>query len=736
MSEETLQKHGFSGSEISVIKKLLKTETISLNPMQVDFLEKGFINEEKLIIATPTASGKTLCVFLKYLKNLQHDKKKLIYVVPYTRIRNEFIKEFKKFSALKITVTWDYKNYEDGKAQIFVGTYASIDHLLLAGKKLVSDFFVFDECDMVTDDLQGMSTESAISRIIRESEISSLFALSATIGKPELVEKWLSCKTFVHNYRPVKIEKQIKEYPSEKDQAEIIDIIFGSKENEQQPMIVFYYNTRHCRSNAVKLADFAKYDLKEKDDVIKEAVRNITDRCDPTGEITDQIKCISKGIAFYYSRLQPQCKDIIEQLFENNALNIVFTTPALARGVNLPLRTVLIPSPFKYAESYGMVPISRIEIEQMFGRAGRPPFQDKGFGVIISTDAEKTKSFKKLVEGDLEVISSKILQTKPKKGRIINEAKLAVEVIKEAKMQNRSEEKMLSCFDSYLFMQEISDKNNFLKTLQEIVSNLTHVKLLERNIDGEIVTPEVVDIVIDAGVNDLDRMLGLMNLSKDIINDRLELYSGHVISDILSRMCSQYRYGVKYNRLYYQVEKIKKYIASKTLTEPPAILDEHRLFFALDNYFFGKRLEEIQTEYGLEVDSIPYVAANLVCRDLILLKDLVQFQCMQDSEKLSFCDYLEMAANIMKKGVPYQVLAFTELVERLGRRTALNIFEKYGSETELLKVLRDKKRTREEFPRIEGIGATLSDRILENREDLLLSLQKKITLWGTFSTPQ
>jgi superfamily II DNA/RNA helicase len=734
MSENLLKNQGFNDKDIDVLRELLKQKEILFNPMVEDFIKGGYLNEDKLIVATPTASGKTTTVYLKYLSNIKKNQKRMIYIVPYNRIRNEFIRKFAAFNKLGITSTSEFKDYEDGKAQIFITTYSYVDYLLLSGKKLESDFFVFDEVDMVTDDLQGIATESSISRIIRESKSTSMFALSATIGSNELVQQWLSAKTFVHNYRPIKIEPSVKEHDPNKEQYQVIEEVFRSLDNNKQPILVFYYNTKTCRTVGVNLAEFRqdKYG-KKSNEALTLAVKDVIQKCDPTSEISDELKCLNNGVAFYYSKLQPQCKEIIERLFEKNVLEILFTTPALARGVNLPIRTVIIPSPFKYVESFGMVPISRIEIEQMFGRAGRPPFQTRGMGVVFSSDKTKAQYFQKLIEGNLERISSKLLKTLPKKGRIVNKAKLAVEVIKEAKMQNRAEAELLQCFQSYLFMQEIVDKQSFLKTIQEIVTKLVEVNLLERNIDGEIITPEVVDIIIDAGIDDLDRMLGLMNLSKDILDGKMELYSGHVLSDILAKLSTQYEFGIKSYKDKYDVDKIKRYIATRTLSEPPKIEDQHRLFVALDLYLSGIRLEKIQEDYGLEVDSIPYIAQTYVSKDLTVIKDLVTHQCMQDSEKLTFCDYLEMASSIMDKGVPYQVLPFTEIVERLGRRVALNILDKYGTERELLKVLGDEKRTAEEFDKIDGIGKTLSARIIEKRIDLQSSLQKKTKLWGTFN---
>jgi len=370
----------------------------------------------------------------------------------------------------------------------------------------------------------------------------------------------------------------------------------------------------------------------------------------------------------------------------------------------------------------------------MFGRACRPPFQDKGFGILLSIDSNQAKLLEERIHGDLEKMSSKLLQTSARKGRTLNQYKLAIELIKEAKMRKLGEGDLKQLFESYLFMQEIKDKEGFYKILESIVSSLIKVGLLDKNVDQEIITPEVVDIVIDYGVDDLDRMLRLINLSKDVVDGKLAIFSGHVLSDILYTLCKGYSsYGIGTVKGIYDSEKIKSYIIERTQSEPPKIDNEHCLFVALDLYSAGNDLETIEKDYGLEPDPIPYIATNVVSHDLVLLTKLVERQCLGDREKISFCRFMEMCANMIKRGVPYQVLPFVELIDRLGRKVAMRILEEYGSAVEILKVLKDEKRTSKEFLGIEGIAKTLNQRIIAKRVELIANLQSKITLWGTFS---
>lgn len=738
MSEQLLLGSGIPSELLDVIKEMISVQRLELNPMQMDFVKGGFLEKDRLIILSPAASGKTLLVFLRYAKEAEKGNKTLIYLLPFVRIQTELLRKLKKLERTGIVATDDYLAYENGKADILVATYASMDAWLLRGRKPVANFLVFDEIDMITDDLQGTRVESSVSRLIRESSVKKVYVLSATIGSPELIEKWLGCETFQSEFRPGQFSKKVMRFSEDKEAPEILEEIFQSEINAKCPMLVFFYNIERCREYAKKLANYrASYAKISSDEKIESAIEEILRKCDMTTEIATEINCLKQKVGFYHAKLQLECKEVIEGLFEEMLLDVVFTTPALARGVNLPVRTVIVPSPYKFSPYYGMGLLSRAELEQIFGRACRPPFHKIGCGVLYETRSERITELENLIASGLESISSKFLETSRTKGKILNKGRLAIEVIKEAKMQNRSIDELKKTFDSYLFTKEIGELRVFYSNLDEMIKSLMGAGLLERNIVGEIITPTVVDLIIDSGIDELRRMICLKNMSKAIVEDKMNIHTGIVTNQILWELCgvysSSYGLGVIKEKIVESNKKIKEYILKKIGTEPPEVANEHRLYTAFDLYSRGLSLEEIENQYGVEPDSVRYLAVNVVAQDLFLLKKLIEHQSMGEREKIDFCNYLELFASIMKKGVPYEVLPFVELIERLGRKTALNILKRYPSNVELLRVLSDEGRVKDEFRSISGIGDVLHQRIIDRRQDLIGNLQGKITLWGTFN---
>ena len=84
---------------------------------------------------------------------------------------------------------------------------------------------------------------------------------------------------------------------------------------------------------------------------------------------------IPQGIAFHNASLSYKDRNIVERLFLELKVKVLCTTSTLSMGINLPARLVIIKSTQSYKGPVkGYQEYSRIEIEQMQGRAGRPPF--------------------------------------------------------------------------------------------------------------------------------------------------------------------------------------------------------------------------------------------------------------------------------------------------------------------------------------------------------------------------
>lgn len=111
---------------------------------------------------------------------------------------------------------------------------------------------------------------------------------------------------------------------------------------------------------------------------------------------------IPQGVAFHNAGLSTQDRSVVEKLFLDSHIRVLCTTSTLSLGVNLPARLVVVKSTQCYkGAGKGYMEYSQIELDQMMGRAGRPPFEKEGTVVIMT----ERKNYNKYVNsGKLEAL--------------------------------------------------------------------------------------------------------------------------------------------------------------------------------------------------------------------------------------------------------------------------------------------------------------------------------------------
>ena len=87
--------------ESNIVEQVLKFNGFdSLNPAQTKAVESGLLEKNSMVIAAPTASGKTLSAEIAILDTLNNGKK-IVYIVPLKALASEKYQDFKeKFQPL------------------------------------------------------------------------------------------------------------------------------------------------------------------------------------------------------------------------------------------------------------------------------------------------------------------------------------------------------------------------------------------------------------------------------------------------------------------------------------------------------------------------------------------------------------------------------------------------------------------------------------------------------------
>lgn len=119
----------------------------------------------------------------------------------------------------------------------------------------------------------------------------------------------------------------------------------------------------------------------------------------------EQIEPLIRGISVHHAGVLPSWKELVEQLFEQGLIKVVFATATLSAGINMPARTTVISALSKRTDE-GHAMLSPSEFLQMAGRAGRRGMDEAGQVVTVQTPFEGPKDAAFLATAQAEPLRS------------------------------------------------------------------------------------------------------------------------------------------------------------------------------------------------------------------------------------------------------------------------------------------------------------------------------------------
>jgi helicase len=418
----------------SVKQILLTSGFTELYPPQEEAVLAGALDGKNLVLASPTASGKTLIAELCALQHVLEGDGKVLYLSPLRALANEKWEEFKKYTTIKkkngrrISVgisTGDYDSSDPwmGKYDIIVTTNEKADSLLRHRAKWVGDvsLVVADEVHLLNEPERGPTLEVVLARLMQVNPDIQLLVLSATIKNVEEVAEWLKAIPVTTDWRPVTLREGVFQHDEilfkdggaqkiEKTARNpVINLALYTVKSGGQAL-VFAGTRRNSISLAKKIADKINPLLSKP---LKRSLNQLSEQVLATGartRISEQLaEVISKGAAFHHAGLGGRHRKLIERSFREGKIKILTATPTLAFGVNLPARVVVISEYRRYEPGYGYYPIAVLEYKQMAGRAGRPRYDKVGDSILIAkTEDERDYLMESYVLSETERIWSKL----------------------------------------------------------------------------------------------------------------------------------------------------------------------------------------------------------------------------------------------------------------------------------------------------------------------------------------
>uniref|UniRef100_A0A4W4GRT1 U5 small nuclear ribonucleoprotein 200 kDa helicase n=1 Tax=Electrophorus electricus TaxID=8005 RepID=A0A4W4GRT1_ELEEL len=356
----------------------------TLNRIQSKLFKTSMETDGNLLVCAPTGAGKTNVALMAMLREIgKHinmdgtinvDEFKIIYIAPMRSLVQEMVGSFgKRLASYGITVselTGDHQlcKEEINATQIIVCTPEKWDIITRKGgdrtyTQLVR-LIIIDEIHLLHDD-RGPVLESLIARTIRNVELTQedvrLIGLSATLPNYEDVATCLRVDPakglfyFDNSFRPVPLEQTYVGITEKK----------AIKRFQIMNEIVYEKIMEHAGKNQVT-------------EYYKGSIRNL--------ELKD---LLPYGFAIHHAGMTRVDRTLVEDLFADRHIQVLVSTATLAWGVNLPAHTVIIKGTQVYSPEKGRwTELGALDILQMLGRAGRPQYDTKGEGILITSHGE------------------------------------------------------------------------------------------------------------------------------------------------------------------------------------------------------------------------------------------------------------------------------------------------------------------------------------------------------------
>lgn len=112
-----------------------------------------------------------------------------------------------------------------------------------------------------------------------------------------------------------------------------------------------------------------------------------------------------RGIALHHSGLLPVLKEVIEILFQEGLIKVLFATETFAIGLNMPARTVIFTALRKF-DGQVFRYLSPGEYIQMSGRAGRRGLDDRGLVILMMNERIPTENLRGMMNGQADPLHS------------------------------------------------------------------------------------------------------------------------------------------------------------------------------------------------------------------------------------------------------------------------------------------------------------------------------------------
>ncbi|KAI0821075.1 rRNA-processing arch domain-containing protein [Irpex lacteus] len=416
---------------------------------------------ESVLVSAHTSAGKTVVAEYAIAQCLQN-KQRVIYTSPIKALSNqkyrEMLAEFGDVGLMTGDVTIN------PSATCLVMTTEILRSMLYRGSEIMREvaWVIFDEIHYMRDKERGVVWEETI--ILLPHTVRYVF-LSATIPNAMQFAEWICksheqpCHVVYTDFRPTPLQHYLfpaggegiylvvnekgefrednfskamgmlqaqqgddpadpnsgkgrrgksKKGGEKKGNSDIQKIVKMIMLKNYNPVIVFAFSKRECEGLALSLNKMEVNSTDEQDlvaNIFNNAIENLAEADRQLPQITNLLPLLKRGIGIHHGGLLPILKEVIEILFQEGLIKVLFATETFSIGLNMPAKTVVFTAARKF-DGRDFRNLSSGEYIQMSGRAGRRGLDDRGVVIVMCDEKLEPTSAKTMIKGEADRLDS------------------------------------------------------------------------------------------------------------------------------------------------------------------------------------------------------------------------------------------------------------------------------------------------------------------------------------------
>lgn len=408
---------------MTFLADFLATKEFPLDDFQLQACE-AIAAGRGVVVCAPTGAGKTIVGEFAIHTALSRGGK-CFYTTPIKALSNQKYHDLTRLYGSERVGLLTGDTSINGGAEIVVMTTEVLRNMIYAESATLASLshVVMDEIHYLADRERGAVWEEVILNL---DQSVAVVGLSATVSNSEEFGQWLTTvrgdtEVIVTDRRPVPLNQHMligkRLYPMfESDTRVNPELIAASRRAElgvdsgghdagqrfrpprrqdvvrmlqtleMLPAIVFIFSRAGCEGALAQLGS-SRIELTDPDEqerisaIVDAGVSHIPSEDLQVLGFLRWRRNLIRGFAAHHAGMLPAFRHIVEQLFNEGLVKVVFATETLALGINMPARTVVLEKLVKF-NGEAHVDLTPGQYTQMTGRAGRRGIDSQGNAVV------------------------------------------------------------------------------------------------------------------------------------------------------------------------------------------------------------------------------------------------------------------------------------------------------------------------------------------------------------------